>query len=323
MSFREKEIKGAGTGRRVAGRWARALLFEDWTLKLLALFITLGLWFAVTGQRAPATRSMRGLPLDFILAPDTEISEEPREGFSVAVALEGNKSALDDLNVRNLVARADISHLKPGDRVARLTPQNVSMDLPEGVRVVRIEPRSIALRLERSVERDLPVEAQLEGRPPEGFEVRSTQITPGRVRVRGPESHVAALEKVRTETIWLEGQRETLTVPQIAVDIPDRKVVPQDPVVSVRVEIAERSAERGFTGVPVVAASGEAVQPVVVTAVVRGPRSVVEALRPELVRVLVERQPDGSAAPRLAPQQGLDPRLELVSTTPSEFFIEK
>lgn len=320
MSFREPEIKGAGDARRVAGRWLHALLLEDWTLKLFALAITLGLWFAVTGQRAPAAMRLRGVHLEFLRPDDIEISNEPLS--EVEVTVEGSQGRLNDINMRNLAARADIRNLKPGDRVAQLTPQNVMMDLPDGIRIVRIEPRSVALRLERGVERELEVEARFEGRVPEGYEVRGVQVTPGRVRVSGPESHVAALGKTYTETISLEGQRETLTLPQTAVDIADRKVVPLDPVVAVRVEIAERQSERRFTNVPVVSASGETVLPASAEAVVvRGPRSVVGSLRPEDLRLVVERRPDGSAAPRLPP--ALDARVELVSTTPSEFFIEK
>jgi len=45
--------------------------------------ITLGLWFAVTGQRAPATARLRRVALHFVLPNDMEISNEPREEVDV------------------------------------------------------------------------------------------------------------------------------------------------------------------------------------------------------------------------------------------------
>src|SRR2546423_13344621 len=154
MSFQFAK-KSGGETRGAAARWLHALLFEDWTLKLFALLITFGLWYAVTTQRAPATVRLRGVQLDFILPENVEISNDPVE--EIDVTLEGGQSKLAELNARGLVARADVTNLKPGDRVARL-PDNDKMDLPEGVRVVEITPRSVTLHLEPVVVREVPVE---------------------------------------------------------------------------------------------------------------------------------------------------------------------
>ena len=311
-------------GRGAARRWLRALLFEDWTLKLLALAITLGLWYAVTTQRAPATVRLRAVQLDFVLPEGVEIGNDPLG--EVDVTIEGSQGKLAELNARNLVARADVTDLKPGDRVARLSDKNLLMDLPEGVRIIEVNPRSITLHLETVVERDVPVEARFEGAPPEGFRAGAPQVSPASVRVRGPESHVRAVERAYTETISLAGRRETLTLPQVAIDIPDHKVIPLDATVSVRVEINEEQSERRFTNVPVRgdwAAAGGAVSPDTASVTVRGPRSVVEALRPEDMRLLVVLAGDGEEGTRLVLPPAAQGRIELVSTSPSEFTPHK
>ncbi|MGB8511086.1 MAG: CdaR family protein, partial [Pyrinomonadaceae bacterium] len=215
--MRETKRGAMGDARSVLGPWLHALLFEDWWLKLLSLLLTLGLWYAVTGQRAPATVRLRGVQLEFVRPQDVDISNDPVE--DVDVTLEGSQGKLAEVNARNIVARANITGLRPGDRVARLTPENVSMDLPADVQIVRIEPGSVALHLEPILEREIEVEARFEGAPPAGYERGSVQITPGRVRVRGPESHVNSIEKAHTETISLAGQRESITLPQVAIDI--------------------------------------------------------------------------------------------------------
>ena len=321
MAFRFAKTRGGGDSRRVAGRWLRALLFEDWTLKLLALLITLGLWYAVTTQRATATMRLRAVQLEFILPENVDIGNDPVE--EVDVTLEGSQGKLAELNARSLVARADVTNLRPGDRVARLS-DNVKMDLPEGVRVVEVTPRSVTLHLEPVVVRAVPAEARFDGEPPEGFERLGVQVTPPQVRLRGPESHVEAIEKAYTETISLAGQRESLTMPQAAIDIPDHKVTPLDPTVSVRVEIVEEQSQRRFTNVPVRSAAGGPVSPATAASVtLRGPRSIVEALRPEDVRLVVEMAGDGSISPRLALPPAAAGRVELVSASPSEFTINK
>ncbi|MDT5296732.1 MAG: hypothetical protein QOJ76_3612, partial [Acidobacteriota bacterium] len=144
------------------------------------------------------------------------------------------------------------------------------------------------------------------------------------VRVRGPESHVRAVERAFTETISLAGQRETLTLPQVAVDFPDHKVAALDSSVAVRVEIVEEQSERRFTNVPVRSAAGGAVAPATAAVVtLRGPRTLVESLRPEDVRLVVEVAEDGTTAPRLSLPPAAAGRVELASTTPAAFAVNK
>ena len=319
MAFQLTKKNG---GARVASwQWARKLVVDDWKLIVLALVITLGLWYAVTTQRTPATVHLPPVPLEFILPDNVEIGNDPPK--AVEVTLEGSQSKLAEMNTRNLIARANVSDLQPGDRVARLSDKNVEMDLPEGVRITEIMPRSVTLHLEPVVERRIPVEVRFEGEPPEGFRRLNVTVTPEEVRVSGPESHVQAIEKAYTETISLAGQRDSITLPQVAVDIPDHKVTPLDPTVAVRVEIAEEQTTRRIANVPARTAAGGPVTPAVVTVTLRGPRSIVESLRPEDVRIVVEAGPDGTPSPRLTLPPSAAGRVELVSTSPSEFTINK
>ena len=319
MAFQLTKKNG---GARVASwQWARKLVVDDWKLIVLALVITLGLWYAVTTQRTPATVHLPPVPLEFILPDNVEIGNDPPK--AVEVTLEGSQSKLAEMNTRNLIARANVSDLQPGDRVARLSDKNVEMDLPEGVRITEIMPRSVTLHLEPVVERRIPVEVRFEGEPPEGFRRLNVAVTPEEVRVNGPESHVQAIEKAYTETISLAGQRDSITLPQVAVDIPDHKVTPLDPTVAVRVEIAEEQTIRRIANVPARTAAGGPVTPAVVTVMLRGPRSIVESLRPEDVRIVVEAGPDGAPVPRLALPPSAAGHVELVSTSPSEFTINK
>ena len=129
MSFRENTRSSIARGP--AGHWWRRIFIEDWSLKLLALAITLVLWFVVSG---------------------------------------------------------------------------------------------------REVERELAVEPRVEGKPAAMYEVKEIIVTPAQVRVTGPASHVNALEKVPTETISIEGRRESFDAPRTAIQVADPKVGVRDSV---------------------------------------------------------------------------------------------
>ena len=312
-----KEVERGGITRR----WLRALFLEDWTLKALAMIITLGLWYAVTTQRAPATKRLHDVPLEFLLPDNVDIGNDPVD--KVDVMLEGSQDKLAVLTSRDLVAQVDVTTLLPGDRNPRLTDRNVSMELPEGVRIVEITPRSLTLHLEPVVEREVPVEARFEGEPPAGFVRGAVSVTPERTRVRGPQSHVNSVERAFTETISLANHREPLALPQVAIDIPDHKVVPLDSAVSVHVEIGEEQSEQRFTNVAVKAESGGAVSPATATVTLRGPRSIVQGLRAEDVRLVVTPGQDGKPATHLTLPPAAQGKVELLNTSPSEFTLNR
>lgn len=298
-------------------RWLYDLLFADWGLKLLALAITLGLWFAVTGQRVPTTASLHDVRLSFVLPTGMEISNEPRD--TVDLTLRGSKHVLNAIKSVDVSLSYDASSYRQGERVVRLSPNNITLQLPEGINpegvvIERIEPGSIPLRLERRIERELEVEPKTEGKLPEGFELTGTQALPARVRVRGPESHVNALERAPTETIIVEGRKETFTAPQIAIDIQDRKIVALDAVVDVLVKISETQATKRLEGVAARTTDGASSR---LTIEVRGARSVIETLRASDLSVVFDAATDGTTTrPRLVLPSNLEGRIELISTNP-------
>ncbi|MGI9107515.1 MAG: CdaR family protein [Pyrinomonadaceae bacterium] len=315
MTLREVERDAVLMGRR----WVHDLLFADWGLKLLALAITFGLWFAVTGQRVPTTARLRKVPLFFVLPPDMEISNEPRE--EVDVTLRGSKRALDTIKSSDVALSYDASIYKPGERVLQLSPNNITLQLPEGVSregvtIERVEPGSLPLRLERRIEREVPVEPMLEGKVAAGYEVLGAQAQPAMIRVRGPESHVKALEKAPTETILLEDRAESFMAAQIAIDIQDQRITPLEAVVNVFVKISETQATKRLTGVVLRSANGDLLS-APRTIEVRGARSVIENLRAPDLSITLDAAGDGTTSPRLVLPPHLQGRVELISTNPA------
>src|SRR5215510_4586625 len=186
-----------------AAQFARKIFLEDWSLKLLSLAIALVLWLVVTGQNEPVTAHVN-VQLNFIRPQSLEISNDPPR--TVDVMLTGSRNKLDDLTALDLVATVDISDQHPGERVLRLADK-AQISLPQGIKVDGFQPSAIPIRLEPIVDRQVPIEPKLEGKPDDGFEVYSVNANKTNVAVRGPASRVNALQKVPTESVWLAGHK--------------------------------------------------------------------------------------------------------------------
>ncbi len=219
-------------------RWARKIFLEDWGLKLLALAITLALWLAVTGQNKPITQRISGVQLNFLRPGGFEISNDLPD--SLEVILTGSPGRLNEIEPRSLVATIDVSDQKAGERIIRLSLDRVKLELPPGVRIDGFRPATIPVRLEPTVQAEVEVEIKLEGKLADGYEVARVSANPARVRLSGPSDRIHALQKAMTETVWLDGRKESFSLSRVQINIADPKVDILDPTVDVRVEIVEK-----------------------------------------------------------------------------------
>ena len=221
-------------------------------MKLVALVITIGLWFGVTGLSTPATKRLT-VQLVPNVANNIEITSNPIA--EVEIVISGDERKLRPLTSTGLVAALDLTSVQPGDRVVSLTPENVSVELPLGVKLNEIQPSRIAVRLESVEELELPVKADIVGKPANGFEIYGEFVSPQRVRVRGPSSLMKTLDFVLTDKISIAGKAEDFTAKQVPLVAPDAKTTVYNTVVDVVMRIGEKRLERSFV-VPVTGQPG-------------------------------------------------------------------
>jgi YbbR domain-containing protein len=218
-------------------RWARKILLEDWGLKLLAAAVTVALWMAVTGQNQPV-RHRTAVQLHFIRPAGIEISNDLPS--SIEVMLKGSQSRLNSVGP-TLVATIDLTNQKAGERVVRLQ-EKAQLTLPPDVIIEGFRPATLAIRLEPIVETVADVEVKFDGKLPDGYEVGSVTTSPAKVKLRGPSDRVSALRSVVTESVSLDGRKESFDLPNVALIVGDPKVEVVEPNVSLHVEIFEKKS---------------------------------------------------------------------------------
>ncbi len=304
-------------------RWLRWIFVNDLKTKLLALGITLVLWFAVTGQRKPMTKRISGVQLSFVHAEDMVISNDPPS--KVDVTLTGSSSELAQINPFELLASVTVGDLVTGDRVIRLSRDRVRLDLPEGVTIEAFQPAIMTVRLEPLVERQVDVSLKFEGSVPAGYQVYSATATPATVRVRGPASLVNAIKQATTESVSLDGKKASFDLNQVAVDIPSEKVDIPDGMVQVHVEIGDRSVEKSFDNVAVQSASGASLRPQVATVALSAPAWILAELRSEQITLVVvdgagELKPELTNLYKLEVPAAVQGKVKLISIKPSKFI---
>lgn len=278
----------------------RKVFLEDWVMKLIALAITIALWVGVTGLSTPTTTRMTGIPLSLRFSSNMEVTNSPMQEIDIIIS--GDKRKIAQINRSDLTVALDLTDVPPGERVIQLTPENVAISLPTGVRLDEIQPNKIAVRLENVEEKEVDVRVETEGEIPEDFEIYAENITPQKIRVRGPASFIRSLNFVMTEKINLQDHQSDFTARQVPINVSNPMATLLETVVDVAFRIGEKRVERIYL-VKLKNDPGRTA-----TVVLFGGKSLFDGVKAEDLEVEII---DGSTEPKLVLPPALNGKVEL------------
>lgn len=202
----------------------RPFIFRNLGLRLLAVAIALGVWFALSGQRRErvSERSYR-IPLSLVNIPSKTIVASPLPG-AVDVRVRGPFTALRQLEPEKLEAVIDLLSSAPGEKTYRLAPEDINV--PPEIEVIALSPAEFRVVLDQVAERLLPIVPALSGEVAAGSQVVDVTVDPRIARVIGPATAIGKMSGIGTEPVSLANRATTFTA--------TTTVLPDEPGVRVR-----------------------------------------------------------------------------------------
>lgn len=210
---------------------------SNWQYAIMAFVMAVTLWYMVTGrERVEVVGEVRlefkGIPQNLVV----------REGLvnKVSVRVRGPKGLVRVMNSRDMSYAIDLSGLKRGTNIVPLTAEK----LPEAraFEVVEITPSRLTLEVDAIGEKDVPVTVDLNGALPVDLRIDKTEVTPSRVHLRGPESLISRIDRVKVvvaapvlDEAGSMDVQATPTLPEATESIP--------PTVSVQFTLGVRTKE--------------------------------------------------------------------------------
>jgi hypothetical protein len=89
-----------------------------------------------------------------------------------------------------------LSGEQPGMRTYQFYSNQIR--LPQGIQVVSFSPNTITARLEYLRKKDVPLKVELRSNFPPGVQLSRLEVIPPLVRVRGADTHVEAINEIRS-----------------------------------------------------------------------------------------------------------------------------
>lgn len=293
---------------------------SNWQYAVMAFVMSVTLWYMVTGrERVEVVGEVRlefkGIPPNLVV----------REGLvnKVSVRVRGPKGLVRVMTARDMSYAIDLSNLKRGTNIVPLTAEK----LPEAraFEVVEITPSRLTLEVDAIVEKDVPVTVDINGTIPVDVRIEKTVVTPERVHLRGPESLVSRIDRVKV-AVAAPALDEAGTVEVQATPTLPEATESTPPTVSVQLETALRVKEITLKReVAVQAPHGlrARVAPRTVTLLLEMPASVAadaEALR--TIRVYAEvPESTGAGQEKLPVRVDLPDRVRLKDISPDTVSV--
>ena len=228
----------------------RPFIFRNLGLKLLAIAIALGVWFALSGQRREriSERSYR-IPLSLVNIPSKTIVASPLPG-AVDVRVRGPFTALRQLEPEKLEAVIDLLSSAPGEKTYRLVPEDINV--PPEIEVIALSPAEVRVVLDQVAERLLPIVPALSGEVAAGSQVVDVTVDPRIARVIGPATALGRMSGIGTEPVSLANRAATFSATTTVLpDVPGVRVRAGQIVnVTVRIGPAPTTTPGSAAGAP-------------------------------------------------------------------------
>ena len=189
----EQGLLASASRRESASAGALGLLMSDWRLKLVALGVSVLLWFLVVGPQSSELGI--SVPIQYTnLPPAAEITGTWMDRVDVRVR--GSEASLGSLKPGAVRAVIDLSGVVPGVNFFRISSNN--LQVPPGITIAQIRPSDLHLNIEASTLKRVVVSPTVKGVLPEKVKV---VITHTEVKIRGFKDDLQQVKSVVTEPI--------------------------------------------------------------------------------------------------------------------------
>lgn len=222
-------------------RFFKNLFLKNWGLKLFSFLLALILWLTLITPEKVFSEKTLTIPLELHNIPsEMELMERPLA--TIDVKIRASKSLINDITSANVHA---VLNLEKASLDQEDYPLNKSMiSIPSGAEVREIYPSQVSLKLERTKEILLDVEANIIGKLKKGLKLENVGTFPPQVLIKGPESKVKDRYKVRTSPIDISALTKTTELEaDLILPNPDLRLASTETTIRVRIVIQEENPE--------------------------------------------------------------------------------
>jgi YbbR domain-containing protein len=209
----------------------RKILLENAGLKISAILLSVLLWFFVT-SRGQSEMSLQ-IPIEFKNIP-VGLGIVTATAKSVNVTVRGQERLMKSVRPSDIRVFIDLGKGKKGEAGYHINGDDVK--LPYAMSVANVEPSTVKVQLDETAMKSVRVRPVISGVPEQGFYLKSVQVDPKTVVVKGLETDLRRVAEVKTDLMDISGMKET-TTQELSIDVAGANIKPDPGTVKVTIII--------------------------------------------------------------------------------------
>jgi YbbR domain-containing protein len=171
-------------------------LKRDFVVRILAILVAIILWTVVITNERGAEQQLQTSMIERIISASTTVKnldsdlvviEMPR---SISIRVRGSIAAIRTTE-HAVKAEVDLSGMTEGLQQVRVIPI-----VNKSVEVLSVEPAVVNVKLDRIIDRNMPVKPNIIGTPQQGYLIGSARTEPVAVVLHGPSTMVQNVRQV-------------------------------------------------------------------------------------------------------------------------------
>ncbi|MGE5894737.1 MAG: YbbR-like domain-containing protein [bacterium] len=213
----------------------RRLFAGNLPLKIASVLIAIGLWFFINSRGVSEITIT--VPLEIMNLPKG-YETVSNKAVEIDLGLRGHERLIKNIRAQDIRVFLDLSKPKEGWAIYYINKDNIKY--PPSVDIIKIDPSSVKLKIDKTIQRDVPVTADLKGSPGTGFTIGSVSLKPKIIRVEGAKTILEKIQHFRTEPLDLTGKTASFEE-EASVIIDGENLRPETDRVRVKVRISRRT----------------------------------------------------------------------------------
>ncbi|MEN3046894.1 MAG: CdaR family protein [Candidatus Hydrothermales bacterium] len=287
---------------------------------LIAIPVGVLIWFFTVTEKNYTVK--RDINIEYVGLPDSlTFLEPPPKKITATIKANGRNLLILKIFKPKIFLRFE----NPIKGKNTYEIQSLILDVPNFVKIdeLKFEQNFISVKLDKKVEKKVPVSVRIKGTPRAGYTVKSKKFE-GDVKLIGPLTLLLGIDSIRTNFVSVE-KREKSFVEKVKVISPSQVVKVYPESVKVTIEI-EKLEERDFFNVPYIVLTPKnykaITKPEKLFVRIRGPESFVKNLELSNINVIVNALnfPEGEFF--LTPKVRVPENLEVTKIEPENVIVK-
>ncbi len=172
----------------------KILIFNNFGLKVTALFLALTVWILVSGKERSFLEKTFEVNVEFLnIAENIDVDSRPEK---VRVNIWGTSREINNLTADDFKLKIDLKGISEGTSLNLLAEDFLEMPVGKHFEQISIHPKMISITVKKFITKEVSVRVLYKGKLKPGIKLIDRKVIPEKVGIYGYKSQIGSIDTI-------------------------------------------------------------------------------------------------------------------------------